>query len=121
MIISDLPPTSYATEGYIHRAFYIAYMQVYSLGDFSRNPREYGLMMENECLVARKYHRDLPDKIALKCNCLKCATRSYPYGEKNVNAAYSVNARQTITAANEKTLTGLFQLSMCGLCKLKET
>ena len=96
-------------------------MQVNCLGDFSLNPQEYCFMMENECLVSRKYHRDLPDKIALKCNCVKCATRSCSCGEKKFNAAYSVNARQTSTAANAKTLTGLFQLSRCGLCKLKET
>jgi len=28
MTITDLPPTSYATEGHIHRAFYATYMQV---------------------------------------------------------------------------------------------
>ena len=37
MTITDLPPTSYATEGHIQRAFYATYMQVNCLGDFSLN------------------------------------------------------------------------------------
>jgi hypothetical protein len=52
-----------------------------------------------------KYHRDLPEDIATKCNCVKCATCSCPCREplapvlvekRRFAAAYSVNARQTI-------------------------
>jgi len=84
MTIIDLPPTSYATEGHIHRAFYMTYMQVNCLGDFSLNPQDYGFMMENECLVPMKYHRNLPEEVALKCNCVKCATRFCPCRQRKV-------------------------------------
>ena len=43
MTITDLPPTSYATEGHIQRAFYATHMQVNCLGDFSLNPQDYRL------------------------------------------------------------------------------
>ena len=46
--IIDLPPTSYATQGHILRAFYVTYMQVKCLGDFSLNPQDDGFIMENE-------------------------------------------------------------------------
>ena len=66
MTITDLPPTSYATEG--QTAFYATYMQVNCLGDFSLNPQDYGFTMESECLVPKKCHRNLPDEVSLKCN-----------------------------------------------------
>lgn len=84
MTITDLPPTSYATEGHIQRAFYATYMQVNCLGDFSLNPQDYGFTMESECLVPKKCHRNLPDEVSLKCNCVKCATRCCPCRERNV-------------------------------------
>jgi len=79
-------PTSYATEGHIQRAFYATYMQVNYLGDFSLNPHDYGFTMESECLVPKRCHRNLnlPDKVSLKCNCVKCATRSCPCRARNV-------------------------------------
>jgi len=39
MTVTDLPPTSYATEGHIQRAFYATYMQVNCLGDFTEPTR----------------------------------------------------------------------------------
>ena len=60
MTITDIPPTSYATEGQIQRAFYATYMQVSCLGDFSLNPQDYGFTMESECLVPERCHRNLP-------------------------------------------------------------
>jgi len=39
MIITDLPPTSYATEGHIQSAFYATYTQVNCLGDFTEPTR----------------------------------------------------------------------------------
>ena len=104
--IVDLPPTSYATQGHILRAFYVTYMQVKCLGDFSLNPQDDGFIMENDCLVAMKCQRALPEDVALKRNCVKCATHSCPCRGKNFNAAYSVNARQTYTirATNAKNL-----------------
>jgi len=41
MTITDLPPTSCATEGHIQRAFYATYEQ------------EYGFTMESQCLSQR--------------------------------------------------------------------
>jgi len=84
MTITDLPPTSYATEGRIQRAFYATYMQVNCLGDFSRNPEEYGFTMESQCPISKKCHCNLPDEVSLKCNCVKCATCSCPCTERNV-------------------------------------
>ena len=41
----------------------------------SLNPQEYGFTMESQCRVSKKCHRNLPDEVSLKCNCLKSATR----------------------------------------------
>ena len=57
-------------------------MQINCLGDFSLNPQDYEFMMENECLVPMKCHRDLPEEAASKCNCVKCATHSCPCRER---------------------------------------
>jgi len=84
MTITDLPPTSYATEGHVQRALYATYMQVNCLGDLSLNPQDYGFTMESECLVPRKCHRNVPDEVSLKCNCVKCATRCCPCRERNI-------------------------------------
>ena len=59
MTITDLPPTSYATEGHIQRVFYATYMQVNCL-------EEYGFTMESQCPVSKKCHRNLPDEVSLK-------------------------------------------------------
>ena len=79
---TDVPPTSYATETHIQRAFYATYMQVNCLRDFSLNPQDYGFTMESECLVLKRCNRNLPDEVSLKCNSVKCATRSCPCREK---------------------------------------
>jgi len=83
MKITDLPPTSYATEGHIQRALYATYMQVNCLGDFSLNPQDCGFTIESECLVPKRCHRNLPDEVSMNCSCVKCATRSCPCGERN--------------------------------------
>ena len=69
--ITDLSPTSYATEGHIQRAFYATYMQV-CLGDFSLNPQDFEFTMESECLVPKRCRRNLPDQVPLKYNWVKC-------------------------------------------------
>jgi len=43
-----------------------------------------GVTMESQCLVSKKCHRNLPDEVSLKCNCVKCVTRSCPCTERNV-------------------------------------
>ena len=77
------PLTSYATEGHIQREYYATYMQVNCLGDIPLNPQDYGFTTESECLVPKRCHRNLPDEVSLKCNCVKCATRSSPCRERN--------------------------------------
>ena len=84
LTILDLPPTSYATEGHIRRAFYMASSQINCLWGRTLNPQEYGFIMENECLVPRKCQRDLPEDFATKCSCVKCATHSCPCRQKNI-------------------------------------
>ena len=84
MTIIDLLPTSYSTEGHIHREFYMTYMKIKCLGDFSLNPQDYGFMMENECLLPMQCYRYFPEEVALKCNCVKCAARTYPCIERKV-------------------------------------
>jgi len=59
------------------------------------NPQEYGFTMESQCLVPKKCYRNLPHEESLKCNCVKCATRSCPCTETSA-AAHSVNARQAV-------------------------
>ena len=40
--------------------------------------------MDNENLVPMKRHRYLPEELALKCNCVKCATCTCPCRERKV-------------------------------------
>jgi len=108
MTITDLPPTSYATEGHIQRAFYATYMQVNCPGDFSLNPQVYEFTMESQCLISKKCHCNLPDEMSLKYDCVKCATRSCLVQKETSAAAHSVNARQAVSASNVKTLMALF-------------
>lgn len=107
MTIIDLPPTSTATKGHIQRAFYMTYIQINCLGDLTLNPQDYGFMMENECLVPMKYHRDLPEDIALKCNCVKCATRSCPCRERKVRCCIFCNCQTNDRSSQCKNPNGV--------------
>jgi hypothetical protein len=104
---SDLPPTSYGTEGHILRAFYATYIQINCLGDFSLNPLDYGFTMESECLVPQTYHRHLPDEVSLKCNCVKCATRSCPCRERNVRCCMFCKCQEDSHSKNCKNPHGV--------------
>ena len=62
-------------------------MQINCLEDVRLNPQEYGYMMENDCLLPITYFRDFPEELALKCNCVKCATNSCPCRERKVRCS----------------------------------
>jgi len=81
-------------------------MQVNCLGDFSLNPQEYGFSMKSQCLMPKKCHRNLPDKVSLKCNCVKSATHSCLCTERNVHCCTFCKCQASSQA--------LFWQSRCG-------
>ena len=107
MTITDLPPTSYGTQGHIQRAFYATYIQLNCLGDFLLNPQDYGFTLESECLVPKTYHRLLPDEVSLKCNCVKCAYRSCPCRERNVRCCMFCKCQEDTQCKNCKNPNGV--------------
>ena len=79
--IQDLPPTSTATWSHILRAFYVTYTQVNCLQNVDLYPLEYGFELQDGSIVPTKNYQPLPDSMAVKCDCKKCATRICPCRE----------------------------------------
>lgn len=75
LTVEELPPTSYATQGHIMRAYYTCYVMLNSLdGKIDIDPKAFGYEDKDGVLVATKFQRLIPDGLAQYCSCLKCST-----------------------------------------------
>lgn len=81
----DLPPTSFATNGHILRAFYATYMQISCLEYIQVDPREFGFEDSDGLLLPSSFGRLVPEDLPQCCSCTKCATRRCICRDNNVS------------------------------------
>ena len=74
-LISELPPTSFATEEHILRAFYATHLQINCLMNLDVSPELYGYVKDDNLLVPKRLIRLLPDDLIECCNCARCTTK----------------------------------------------
>ena len=96
--IQDLPPTSNATQGHILLwAFYMTHTYINCLQNITLDhvdPLEYGFEFQDRNIVPTKNYHPLPDNMAIKCNCQKCATSACPCREPGLLCCISASAKQ---------------------------
>jgi len=117
MTITDLPPTSCATEGHIQRAFYATYMQVNAWETFHWTHKTMGLPWKANVSSQRNAIVICQIKCLWNVTVWNVPLAAVLVKKETSAAAYFVNVRQTVSVTNAKTLMVLFWQSRCGSYK----
>ena len=79
--LNNLPPTSYATEKHIRRAYLATYQMISVLSKPKWKPLDpilYGYEKADELLVPSVGKNPIPEEFTVMCSCTKCGTHHCP-------------------------------------------